>query len=112
MNWTDGIALLISKKPIQGNFTEISNTQLRNISGGNGWQCIDLLQRYDYESCNYSCDNYFEYYFERWGCEYVGTGYCAHSSYTRKQKSKCKKDSYGNCGVTGSWSYYYMWACD
>ena len=115
MNWTDGIALLISDQPIQiqGSVKEISNTQLRNITGGNGWQCIDLLQEYDYESCDpYGCDNYYEYYPERGGCEYVGSGYCAHSSYTRKVESRCKKNSYGNCGVTGEWRYYYMWACD
>jgi hypothetical protein len=114
MNWTDGVALLISNRPIniEGGVTEISNTQLRNITGGNGWQCIELLQEFDVEFCGYGCSGSFEYYPERWGCDYVGTGYCAHSAYTRMEESPCIKDRYGGCTITGEWTDYYTWACD
>ncbi len=116
MDWTEGTALLISSQPIniRGSFTEIANTQLHSIFGGNGWQCIELLQEYDVSYCDYiggECGGTFEYYPERWGCEYVGTGYCAHSAYLRKMEAPCIDDPPWDCDV-GEWSDYDMWACD
>jgi hypothetical protein len=114
MDWADGVALLVSENPIniESNFTEISNSELHEISGGNGWQCNDLLQESDDEDCPDDCYGYYEYYPERWGCSYVGYGYCSHSSYTRKEEVPCIKDLYGYCDMTGEWTEYYMWACD
>ncbi|MBN1806568.1 MAG: hypothetical protein JW837_15070 [Sedimentisphaerales bacterium] len=115
MKWTDGTALLISNRPInlQGSFTEISNSGLNNISGGNGWQCIDKIQESDTVYCDTSCVGYYQYYPERWGCKYVGSGYCAHSSHLRKEETPCIVNPYGDgCTGTGDWTEYYMWACD
>jgi hypothetical protein len=114
MDWTEGIALLISNQPIniQGTYTEIANTQLQNITGGNGWQCIDLIQEEDFWLCTevgWECDGYLEYWPERWGCEYVGSGYCAHSAYLRKVEAECLNFPWG-CDY-GEWTFYYMWAC-
>jgi hypothetical protein len=113
--WTEGTALLISSRPItiEGNFSEISDARLRNISGGNGWQCIELLQEEDEVYCGWNCTGYYEYYPERWGCEYVGSGYCAHSAYLRKSETECIIDPYyGDCTISGEWTDYYMWACE
>ena len=115
MDWTEGTALLISKQPIkmQGSSVEIADKELHNITGGNGWQCIELLQEYTVIYCDEVggwCGGYYKYYPERWGCEYVGSGYCAHTSHLRKAEAPCLNRWYG-CDL-GEWSCYYMWACD
>jgi hypothetical protein len=115
MKWTEGIALLISKKPIkiEGSSVEIADNQLHNITGGNGWQCIDLIQESDDEYCDwwgYECGGYYTYYPERWGCDYVGSGYCSESAYLREASAPCLNEPWG-CDL-GEWSAYYMWACD
>ena len=114
MDWGNGVALLISDQPIQveGSFTEIPNSGLHKITGSNGWQCIEVIQEFDVVYCGYDCDGYFEYYPGRMGCQYVGSGYCAHSSYIRKVESECVEDRYGNCTLSGEYTDYYMWACN
>jgi hypothetical protein len=115
MVWTEGTALLISEKPIKiyGSSVEIAEKELRNISGGNGWQCIDLIQESEDIYCDYVggwCGGSYEYYPERWGCEYVGSGYCAHTAHLRKAEAPCLNRWYG-CDL-GRWTCYYMWSCD
>ena len=46
MNWAKGTALLVSNQPIQlqGNFIEIDDGQLRNVIGGQGYDCTELIQ--------------------------------------------------------------------
>jgi hypothetical protein len=114
-DWAEGVALLISNEPIkiQGSYVEIADNQLHNITGGNGWQCIDIIQESEDSYCSYVsgwCGGYYEYYPERWGCEYVGSGYCAHTSYLRKAEVPCLISAWG-CDY-GEWTYYYMWACN
>lgn len=118
MDWTEGIALLISNQPIkiQGSFTEIAANQLPNIIGGTGYSCTDLLQEYDVSYCDqygWECGGSYEVWFERWGCESATSGSCSTSSKLRKVKRYCFNDPYnpGACD-TGSWSYYYTRACD
>ncbi len=67
-------------------FSEIADAQIHNIIGGNGWQCIELLQEYDVvlHYVGGECGSYYEIYPERWGCEYVGSGYCSHTAYLEK----------------------------
>jgi hypothetical protein len=116
MDWAGGVALLVSEKPIkiQDDITEIPNSGLHKITGGNGWQCIDLIQEEATDYCDDydSCDGYYEEYHERWGCKYVGSGYCTHSAHIRKEESMCTKDLFGSCITTGEWTNYYMWACN
>ncbi|MCP4256503.1 MAG: hypothetical protein GY774_03130 [Planctomycetes bacterium] len=109
-DWTDGVALLISNQPIniEGSSVEIADNQLHSIIGGNGWQCDDLIQDSEDSYCD-DCGGYYTYYPERWGCEYVGSGYCAHSAYLREVSAECINTPWG-CDW-GEWTYYFMWAC-
>jgi hypothetical protein len=118
MDWTEGIALLISNQPIniQGSITEIADNQLQNIIGGTGYSCTDLLQEYDVSYCDEfagECGGSYEVWFERWGCESATSGSCSTSSKIRKARKSCFTDPYDpwSCD-TGSWSYYYTRACD
>jgi len=116
MDWTEGIALLISNQPIkiQGSFNEIADNQLQNIIGGAGYSCTDLLQEYDVSFCEPDwCSNSYAVWFERWGCESAESGSCSTTSKLRKAKKPCFVDPYNpwDCD-TGNWSYYYMRACD
>lgn len=118
MDWTDGNALLISDKPIQinGNFTEISDAQLRSIIGAAGYSCTRLFQEYDVVFCSYifgECGGYYEEYFERWGCETAPSGSCYYYRMIRYMDFPCINDPYypDDCTVTGEVTFYFMWAC-
>jgi hypothetical protein len=118
MDWTEGIALLISNQPIkiQGSFIEIADNQLQYIIGGAGYSCTDLLQEYDVSPCDQwggECGGNYEVWIERWGCESATSGSCSTSSMLRKAKRYCFNDPYNpwDCD-TGSWSFSYMRACD
>jgi hypothetical protein len=118
MDWTEGTALLISDKPIklQGNFIEIADSQLRNIIGASGYTCTLFLQDYDVMFCGYiagECFDYYQQYFERWGCEYAPSGSCVHSRMLRMIEASCVNNPYNPaaCTVTGGWYCYFMWAC-
>ena len=122
MDWTEGVALLISNQPIQlqGNFTEIDDTQLHSISGSGGgilyYKCTRLLQEYNVVFCAYiggECGGYYQEFFERWGCEPSTSGRCNNRVMLRFQQSPCINDPYdpNACDVTGEWTSYYMLAC-
>ena len=119
MDWTEGTALLISNQPIQiqGNFTEIDDTQLHNIIGGSGYSCTRLLQEYNVIYCGYMgglCGDYCEVYLTRYGCEAAESGSCPpRSRMLRYAENPCILDPYDleGCTVTGEWTTYYMWAC-
>jgi len=118
MDWTEGIALLISNQPIQiqGNFTEIDDAKLHNIIGGSGYSCTRLLQEYNVIFCTYiggECEGYYEVYLTRYGCEAAESGSCSRSRMLRYVESPCIENPYDPlaCTVTGEWMCYYMWAC-
>ena len=118
MDWTEGVALLISDQSIQlqGNFTEIDNSELINIVGGSGYSCTNLLQEYNVDYCDYvggECLGYYEEYYTRYGCESAESGSCRGSRMIRYKESPCIEDPYDPyaCTVTGEWTCYYMRAC-
>ncbi|HEW79659.1 MAG TPA: hypothetical protein ENH34_06840 [Phycisphaerales bacterium] len=116
MDWTEGVALLISNQPIAGSFNDISDTQLSNITGAAGYSCTNLLQEYDVVFCSDTgnlCGGYYEEYYERWGCETADSGSCSSSVLIRYKESPCIEDIYipEACDITGEWTYYYMRAC-
>ncbi len=118
MNWAKGTAFLVSNQPIQlqGNFTEIDDSQLHNVIGGEGYDCTELLQEYDVEYCDDAfgeCGGSYVEYEERWGCEEAPSGSCAGSRMLSSQESPCEEDPYDPevCDVTGEWTCYYMRAC-
>ncbi|HUT45001.1 MAG TPA: cysteine peptidase family C39 domain-containing protein [Sedimentisphaerales bacterium] len=119
MDWTEGTAFLISDRPIQlqGNSTEIADSQLSNIIGGSGYTCTRLLQEYDIIFCMNpvvgECDGYYEGYPTRYGCEAAESGSCVTEMMVRSAEIFCIMDPYDpyNCSVTGDWSFFYMRAC-
>jgi len=118
MDWTEGTALLISKKPIkiQGSFVEIADNQLGNIIGGTGYSCTLLQQEYDVVFCEEFggvCGGDYELYFERWGCESAPSGSCSTTSMTRYVEAPCFNDPYNpwSCDI-GDWTSHYTRACD
>ncbi|KPJ66805.1 MAG: hypothetical protein AMJ43_06925 [Coxiella sp. DG_40] len=118
MDWTEGTALLISNQPIQlqGNFTEIDNAHLYDITGGEGYRCTRILQEYYVIFCTYiggDCEGYYEEHFKRHGCEAAPSGTCNNRVLLRYQESPCIEDPYDPyaCTVTGEWTSYYMRAC-
>jgi hypothetical protein len=118
MDWTEGTALIISSRPIelQGNSAEISDGQLVNVLGGDGYSCTRLIQKYHWVPCDYiggECMGYVEIYYTLYGCELAPSGSCTSSRFLRYIQSPCIEDPYNpwNCTVTGVWTEYYMWAC-
>jgi Tfp pilus assembly protein PilP len=114
MDWSEGVALLLSDRPISGSFTALPDGVLGSILGGAGWSCNQLLQ----ESYVYYCDEYWigcsgsvDVYFERWGCGSAPSGSCSESTMTSSQHTGCIFDSFYDCTVTGEWYYYDMRAC-
>lgn len=117
MDWTEGIALLISDNPIAGKFVDIDYGELRTIIGGSGYSCTNLLQEYDVSFCSYfggECGGYYEVYWERWGCEAAPSGSCSSSRMLGCAESPCIEDPYNpwSCDITGEWTCYDMRACD
>ncbi len=117
MDWTEGIALLISNSPITGKYIDINDSELKTIIGGSGYSCTRLLQEYDVIYCEYvagECGNYYEEYYERWGCETADSGSCSSSKMIRYEETPCIEDPYypDMCDITGEWTSYYMRACD
>jgi hypothetical protein len=118
MDWSGGTVLLISNQPIQlqGNFTELNDSQLNNIIGSAGYSCTRLLQEYHVVFCDYAlgeCAGYYQEYYTRYGCEAAPSGSCTGSRMLRYKESPCIEDPYDPfaCTVTGEWTCYYMRAC-
>jgi len=119
MDWSEGVALLISDRPIrlQGSSAEIVDDRLDNIIGGSGYTCTRLLQEYDRVYCSNPspgiCLGYYEVYFTRYGCEAAESGSCTGQIMDRMWESPCIVDPYYplDCTITGEWDRYYMRAC-
>ena len=116
MDWTEGTALLVSNRPIQGNFTEIDDDQLSNIIGGAGYTCTRLLQTYNVIFCSQvggECGGKYQEYYTRYGCEAAPSGSCSGRSMLRYKESPCIEDPYEpeHCDITGEWTSYYVRAC-
>jgi hypothetical protein len=117
MDWTEGTALLVSNRPIQGNFTEIGEDQLQSIIGSTGYSCTRLIQTYNVIYCGNPvvgvCEGYYEEYLTRYGCEVAPSGSCTGSRMIRYKETPCIEYPYdpSQCAVTGEWTCYYMKAC-
>ncbi|MGA2916361.1 MAG: cysteine peptidase family C39 domain-containing protein [Sedimentisphaerales bacterium] len=116
MDWAEGAALLISNNVIKGEFTEIDESELSNITGASGYQCNVLRQTYNVIFCDYvggECGGNCTVFYERWGCGVAESGSCSQTKMVRYEKSPCIEDPYYPfaCTVTGEWTVYYMQAC-
>lgn len=118
-DWSDGTALLISKQPIEirDNSTEIADAQLDDFVGASGYTCTRLLQESGTIYCDYIggiCAGYYEYYYERWGCEAAESGSCSNSTLISHISTPCINSPYYPYTCTVLWEetvYYYMRAC-
>jgi hypothetical protein len=116
MDWTEGTALLISNKPIVGEFAEISEAELSNITGAAGYQCNILRQAYNVIFCDYVgglCGGVYKEFLTRYGCGPAESGSCSQTKMVRYKTTPCIEDCYDpySCTVTGEWTIYYMQAC-
>ena len=111
MDWTEGIALLVSDRPIMYGSNDIDDGGLRAITGGTGYTCTSLLQEYDVTYCDYDCWGYYEYYPTRYGCETAESGYCMSSKMLSCAECPCILDYDMDCSVNGDWVFHYMRAC-
>ncbi len=118
MDWTTGIALLLSNDVIQDNLKDLDEDELTNIVGAAGYSCTRWLQGAYVTFCQLIgdlCTGYFTFYYERWGCEAAesGSGSCSTTWYYRRTRSPCVEDIFDpwRCTVTGNWTHYWMRAC-
>jgi hypothetical protein len=119
MDWTEGIALLVSKQPIahDSNFIELPSDEQTNIIGSAGYSCTKLLQNRLIIQCSQpvpgECTGYYKEYYERWGCTTAESGSCSTSIMVRYRQSPCINDPYypTECADTGEFTFYYMRAC-
>ncbi len=116
MDWSDGVALLISAEPIGGQFTEIANDQLGNIAGAAYYQCNRIMQEYNLISCDYIgglCGGNAYTYWKRWGCGTADSGSCSQPVMERSRYCMCIEDiQYPTlCVGDGDWHFTYMRAC-
>lgn len=116
MDWTQGTALLLSSNSLQGQFTEIADSELGDIVGASDYHCAKLLQEYDVIYCTEVgglCGGIYVVYYTRYGCEAAESGSCGMSWFLRCKTSLCIEDPYYPlaCTVTGEWTCYYMRAC-
>jgi hypothetical protein len=111
------VALLISNQPInqEGNFVELANDKLMNITGGAGYSCTNLLQDANTIPCSEpvpgACEGTTKVYLPRMGCQSDVTGSCSSVKMVRYKETPCMIDSYNVCNGTGEWTFYYMKAC-
>jgi hypothetical protein len=114
MEWSEGTALLLSDRPISGPSNELGDAKLKDILGGDGWACNDLLQNEDWSYCFWAirgCGGYYTYYYERWGCGPALSGSCSEEPMIASQQIICIDDPIYTCTLYGEWTYYYMYAC-
>ncbi len=117
MDWSEGIALLISDSPITDKLNDIDDGSLQTITGGAGYTCTNLLQEENEEPCELeeedgSCTNYYVYEPERWGCEEAASGMCMDEPMLSIAQCDCVLNSNETaCEVDGNWYFGYMDAC-
>jgi len=118
MDWTQGVALIISNNNIAGNFTNLNNEELTSITGASGYSCTYLLQEgSSLDACEKIggiCTGYRAIYFERWDCEASESGSCTTSQMERMKVAPCINNPaipWVCTIVTEDIVLYYMRAC-
>ena len=116
MDWTAGVALLISNGPIGGDFAEIGDSELNNFVGASGgYACDSIIQEEGYIGCVDigGCDGNCYVWFTMLGCISVESGYCNLTWMVRGAKSPCEEkiEDPLACTVTEEWTYYWIRAC-
>ncbi len=116
MDWTDGTALLVSDRPIEGDLGDIEGVAIRAITGGDGYDCAELLQEYSVTRCDKTmgqCASWYLFYPWRWGCKEAVSGMCIESSMFFLALCPCIIHPYDpyTCIVNGDWQFGFLGAC-
>ena len=121
LDWSEGIALIISNEPLNltGNFTELSDNQLHEITGGfPNYSCTDLTQTYNVIFCSPMmgglCGSMYTTFYNRYGCnEDENGGSCTGDDLVGNVSSVCIENPYnpGDCTITGNWYSQDIRAC-
>ena len=116
MDWSTGVALVLSQNAIAGDLNDISSQEMADISGAAGWTCTYLLQDFSVVNCQYAageCLGDYTVYWERWGCESASSGSCSSTSLWRLSTAFCIEDPDPgiDCTTDGDWTHYWMTAC-
>jgi len=116
MDWTTGVALVISDSAIEGVLQDLDDNELNNIVGASGYSCTRLLQYYNIMYCQFvggECLGDYTIFWQRYGCEAAESGSCSTSWYMRLSRTPCIEDLDNpySCDVTGIWTDYWMRAC-
>jgi hypothetical protein len=109
-DWSQGTALLLSNRPISGQFTDLADNVQTTLLGGY-WTCTRLYQKEDVVPCQYYCGTWYEYYYERYVCESAPAGSCQGTVFVRWQECLCELDMFFLCVPNGEWIFYYMRGC-
>lgn len=115
LEWTEGTALLLSDRPITGQFTEIPDTASNNVTGGAYFACNKLIQEFYIIGCDYLsglCQGTYRIFFERYGCGEAMSGTCTYLAMIRMQVCACIPDPIYTCDLTGEWMYQKVPACE
>ena len=118
MDWPTGIAFVISNNAIQiqGDFQDLSDTELAEIVGAGGYSCTKQIQIYDIIFCQYvfeECMGNYTVFWPRYGCEAAESGSCSYGWFERYSSTPCIEDIYNpfGCDVTGHWTDVWIRAC-
>jgi len=111
MEWSQGVALLISTGPIAGQYSNLDDTVLAAIAGTSGYSCTRLVQIFHWYPCIEPCDGYYMVFWERYGCGFAESGTCSNQVFVRYQEAACIPDPFTDCTITSPWILHNMWAC-
>ncbi len=116
MDWTDGTALLISDRPVTGQFTDIADDEIAEISGAQEefYKCNAVIQSQKYVGCDKIagiCGGNAYWFYKRLGCETSQSGSCTTDIFPRYDKWVCIDDPPGGCEVLSPPTTYYIRAC-
>jgi len=115
--WTAGVALLVSRRPIGADprLIDIPDTELRTLVGATGYSCTDQCQ-YGYtvycDQINWICVGNYYIFWDMYCCKEAPSGVCTNQYLERARKSPCINDLFRPylCDVTGQWTIYYTHA--
>jgi len=112
--WSQGVALLLSDRPVTGTLSDLDDGTLDTLVGADGWDCTRVVQDEYWYYCDYlpgGCEGTYRYHWPRYGCEPATTGTCTTKMLVRYQESPCIPDPVYMCTITCEWFYYYVRAC-
>ncbi|MBN2270300.1 MAG: hypothetical protein JXN61_06785 [Sedimentisphaerales bacterium] len=118
LDWTEGTALVISDEPVDlpGDYTELDESRLESIVGGEGYSCTRVLQLQYWVYCIMGptgCEDWYEFHPKRLGCQAAASGTCPEYWLERYREAPCVDSPYypGEMCEIGTWDLYYMRAC-